>query len=41
MPPGITPQEYLIFSAALFFIGIVGVVSRRNLFVVFFSVDAL
>ena len=37
MPLGITPQEYLLFSAALFFIGIVGVVARRNLFVVFLS----
>ena len=41
MPPGITPQEYLIFSAALFFIGIAGVVARRNLFVVFFSIELM
>jgi NADH-quinone oxidoreductase subunit K len=32
---------YLYLSAALFFIGVVGVLTRRNLFIVLFSVELM
>jgi NADH-quinone oxidoreductase subunit K len=34
-------HEYLILSAALFSIGVAGVVSRRNLFVIFMSIELM
>ncbi|MEA1919764.1 MAG: NADH-quinone oxidoreductase subunit NuoK [Campylobacterota bacterium] len=36
-----TPDHFLILSALLFSIGLVGVVSRRNLFVVYMSVELM
>jgi NADH-quinone oxidoreductase subunit K len=34
-------HEFLILSAALFSLGVVGVVSRRNLFVIFLSIELM
>jgi NADH-quinone oxidoreductase subunit K len=34
-------QEYLIVSAILFFIGVAGVLSRRNLFIIFMSIELM
>lgn len=34
-------QEYLIVSALMFAIGLAGVVARRNLFVIFMSIELL
>jgi NADH-quinone oxidoreductase subunit K len=37
----ITPAHYLVLSAALFVIGIVGVVVRRNIIIVFMSIELM
>ena len=34
-------HEYLILSAALFSLGVVGVVARRNLFIIFMSLELM
>ena len=34
-------QEFLILSAALFAIGVAGVISRRNLFIIFLSIELM
>ncbi|HEY9721029.1 MAG TPA: NADH-quinone oxidoreductase subunit NuoK [Oscillatoriaceae cyanobacterium] len=34
-------QDFLIVSAALFAIGVAGVVSRRNLFIIFMSIELM
>ena len=34
-------QDFLIVSAALFCIGVAGVVSRRNLFIIFMSIELM
>jgi NADH-quinone oxidoreductase subunit K len=36
-----TPDHYLILAALLFGIGLVGAVSRRNLFVVYMSIELM
>ena len=45
---GVTPSDmpipidwYLYLSAALFMVGVVGVLTRRNLFVVLFSIELM
>jgi NADH-quinone oxidoreductase subunit K len=37
----ITPAHYMILSAALFFIGVIGVLVRRNIIVVFMSIELM
>lgn len=37
----LTTQHFLVVSAALFTLGAVGVVARRNLFVVFMSIELM
>ena len=37
----ITPTHYMMLSAALFMIGVVGVLVRRNLIVVFMSIELM
>jgi NADH-quinone oxidoreductase subunit K len=37
----ITPTHYLVLSAALFTIGLVGVMVRRNIIVVFMSIELM
>jgi NADH-quinone oxidoreductase subunit K len=37
----ITPAHYLVLSAALFAIGLIGVLVRRNLIVVFMSIELM
>ena len=37
----ITPAHYMILSAALFFIGMVGVLMRRNIIVIFMSIELM
>lgn len=37
----ITPYHYLVLAAALFTIGLIGVLSRRNLIVVFMSIELM
>lgn len=34
-------QEYLIVSAILFFIGVAGVLTRKNLFIIFLSIELM
>jgi NADH-quinone oxidoreductase subunit K len=34
-------QDFLILSAALFFTGVVGFLSRKNLFIVFMSIELM
>jgi len=34
-------HEYLIVSALLFFIGVLGVLSRKNLFIIFMSIELM
>ena len=36
-----TPDKFLILSSILFSIGLIGVVSRRNLFVVYMSIELM
>ncbi len=37
----ITPAHYLILSAALFAIGVIGVMVRRNIIVIFMSIELM
>lgn len=37
----ITPGHYVVLSAALFAIGLVGVLARRNLIVIFMSIELM
>jgi len=37
----ITPAHYLILSAALFSIGVIGVMLRRNIIVIFMSIELM
>lgn len=37
----LTTQHFLVVSAALFCLGAVGVVARRNLFIVFMSIELM
>jgi NADH-quinone oxidoreductase subunit K len=37
----ITPTHYLVLSAALFIIGVTGVMVRRNIIVVFMSIELI
>ena len=37
----ITPYHYLALSAALFMIGVMGVMLRRNIIIVFMSIDLM
>ena len=37
----ITPAHYMMLSAALFIIGVIGVLVRRNLIVIFMSVELI
>ena len=37
----ITPQHYMIFSAALFMIGVIGVLVRRNIIIIFMSIEIM
>jgi NADH-quinone oxidoreductase subunit K len=37
----ITPTHYLVLSAALFSIGLIGVLVRRNLIVIFMSIELM
>jgi NADH-quinone oxidoreductase subunit K len=37
----ITPTHYMILSAALFVIGIIGVMTRRNIIIIFMSIELI
>lgn len=37
----ISTQDYLIVSAILFFIGVLGVLTRKNLFIIFMSIELM
>jgi NADH-quinone oxidoreductase subunit K len=37
----ITPTHYILLSAALFMIGVIGVLVRRNLIVIFMSIELI
>jgi NADH-quinone oxidoreductase subunit K len=37
----ITPGHYMVLSAALFSIGVIGVLARRNLIIVFMSIELM
>jgi NADH-quinone oxidoreductase subunit K len=37
----ITPAHYMVLSAALFAIGVIGVLVRRNLIVIFMSIELM
>jgi len=37
----ITPSHYLVLSAALFMIGVIGVLVRRNIIVIFMSIELM
>ena len=37
----ITPTHYMLLSAALFMIGVIGVVVRRNIIVIFMSIELI
>ena len=37
----ITPYHYLVLSAALFMIGLMGVMVRRNLIIIFMSIELM
>ena len=38
---GISPTHYMILSAALFMIGVFGVVTRRNIIIIFMSIELI
>ena len=38
---GISPTNYMILSAALFMIGVFGVVTRRNIIIIFMSIELI
>jgi NADH-quinone oxidoreductase subunit K len=37
----ITPTHYLVLSAALFIVGIIGVLTRRNIIIIFMSIELM
>jgi NADH-quinone oxidoreductase subunit K len=37
----ITPTHYMILSAALFMVGVVGVLTRRNIIIIFMSIELI
>jgi NADH-quinone oxidoreductase subunit K len=37
----ITPTHYMALSAALFFIGVIGVMLRRNIIIIFMSIELI
>ncbi len=37
----ITPTHYMLLSAALFMIGVVGVMVRRNIIIIFMSIELI
>jgi NADH-quinone oxidoreductase subunit K len=37
----ITPAHYMVLSAALFFIGVIGVMTRRNVIVILMSIELM
>ena len=37
----ITPTHYMMLSAALFIIGVIGVLGRRNIIIVFMSIELI
>ncbi len=37
----ITPAHYMLLSAALFMIGVIGVVVRRNIIIIFMSIELI
>ena len=37
----ITPYHYLLLSAALFMIGVIGVMVRRNIIIIFMSIELM
>ena len=37
----ITPAHYMILSAALFIIGVIGVLVRRNIIIIFMSIELM
>ena len=37
----ITPTHYMILSAALFIIGVIGVMVRRNIIIIFMSIELI
>jgi NADH-quinone oxidoreductase subunit K len=37
----ITPYHYLVLSAALFMIGVIGVMVRRNIIIIFMSIELM
>jgi NADH-quinone oxidoreductase subunit K len=38
---GISPVHYMMLSAALFMIGVFGVVTRRNIIIIFMSIELI
>ena len=38
---GVSPTHYMLLSAALFMIGVFGVVTRRNIIVIFMSIELM
>jgi NADH-quinone oxidoreductase subunit K len=40
-PVPITPYHYLLLSAALFMVGIIGVMVRRNIIIIFMSIELM
>jgi NADH-quinone oxidoreductase subunit K len=38
---GVTPTHYMILSAVLFMIGVFGVVTRRNIIIIFMSIELI
>ena len=37
----ITPTHYMVLSAALFMIGVIGVMMRRNIIIIFMSIELI
>ncbi|OFW10303.1 MAG: NADH-quinone oxidoreductase subunit K [Acidobacteria bacterium RIFCSPLOWO2_02_FULL_67_36] len=37
----ITPYHYLVLSAALFMLGVIGVMTRRNIIIIFMSIELM
>ena len=37
----ITPTHYMLLSAALFMIGVIGVMVRRNIIIIFMSIELI
>ncbi len=37
----ITPQHYTVLSASLFMIGVIGVLTRRNIIIIFMSIELI